>query len=59
MDREEQLNAIFGMRDFFCKGSKVIITTKNEGLLKAHGHGVYKLQKIDVLDNHEALELFS
>ncbi|CAL5380258.1 unnamed protein product [Camellia sinensis] len=57
VDRVDQLDAILGMQDWFCSGSKIIITTRNEDLLKAHE--VYKVHKIEKLDADESLKLFS
>ncbi|XP_057497448.1 disease resistance protein RPV1-like [Actinidia eriantha] len=57
VDQVDQLDAILGMRDWFYPGSKIIITTRNEHLLKAHK--VYKVHKIEKLDGDESFELFN
>ncbi|CAL5399034.1 unnamed protein product [Camellia sinensis] len=36
VDQLDQLNAIFGMRDWFHPGSKIIITTRHKRMLKAY-----------------------
>ncbi|CAL5401827.1 unnamed protein product [Camellia sinensis] len=57
VDTRGQLDAILGMRDWLCQGSKIIITTRREQLLKAHE--VCQVHKVENLDNDESLELFS
>ncbi|KAI8021874.1 TMV resistance protein N [Camellia lanceoleosa] len=57
VDTADQLDAILGMRDWLSQGSKIIITTRREQLLKAHE--VCRVHKVEKLDNDESLELFS
>nr|XP_028949584.1 TMV resistance protein N-like isoform X2 [Malus domestica]XP_028949585.1 TMV resistance protein N-like isoform X2 [Malus domestica] len=57
VDNSEQFNAILGMRDWFHPGSKIIITTRHEHLLKAHELCVRF--KVEGLLLHQSLELFS
>ncbi|CAL5340916.1 unnamed protein product [Camellia sinensis] len=57
VDTGDQLDAILGMRDWLSQGSKIIITTRRERLLKAHE--VCRVHKVEKLDNDESLELFS
>ncbi|CAK9177826.1 unnamed protein product [Ilex paraguariensis] len=57
VDEEEQLNALIGKWDWFYSGSKIIITTRREQLLKAHV--VHQKYKIKELDDDESLQLFS
>ncbi|CAL5401857.1 unnamed protein product [Camellia sinensis] len=57
VDTVDQLDAILGMRDWLSQGSKIIITTRRERLLKAHE--VCQVHKVEKLDNDESLELFS
>ena len=57
MDTVDLLDAILGMRDWLSQGSKIIITTRREQLLKAHE--VCQVHKVEKLDNDESLELFS
>ncbi|CAL5398984.1 unnamed protein product [Camellia sinensis] len=57
VDTRGQLDAILGMRDWLSQGSKIIITTRREQLLKAHE--VCRVHKVEKLDNDESLELFS
>ncbi|CAL5340864.1 unnamed protein product [Camellia sinensis] len=57
VDTSDQLDAILGMRDWLSQGSKIIITTRREQLLKAHE--VCRVHKVEKLDNDESLELFS
>ncbi|KAG5529749.1 hypothetical protein RHGRI_030210 [Rhododendron griersonianum] len=57
VDKLEQLNSVLGMRDWLFPGSKIIITTRNEHLLRAReGCKVHRIKK---LDYDESLELFS
>ncbi|KAL6217628.1 hypothetical protein ACLB2K_010845 [Fragaria x ananassa] len=53
----DQLNAIFGMREWFLPGSKIIITTRDKHLLTANG--VSKMFMVPELDEDESLQLFS
>ena len=57
VDELDQVNAIFGMRDWFHPGSKIIITTRHERLLKAHE--VCEMSKVKELNDAESLRLFS
>ncbi|XP_059654654.1 disease resistance protein RPV1-like [Cornus florida] len=56
VDQLDQLNAILVMRDWFCPGSKIIITTRHEQLLKAHE--LDKIYKVEELNDHESFQLF-
>ncbi|GMP39630.1 hypothetical protein CsSME_00010387 [Camellia sinensis var. sinensis] len=57
VDQLDQLNALLGMQDWFDSGSKIIITTRNEQLLKAYK--VHETHKVKELDDNESLQLFS
>ncbi|XP_058217974.1 disease resistance protein RPV1-like [Rhododendron vialii] len=57
VDKLEQLYAVLGMRDWLFPGSKIIITIRNEHLVRAH-EGC-KVHRIIELDYDESLELFS
>ncbi|KAL6285074.1 hypothetical protein ACE6H2_009464 [Prunus campanulata] len=57
VDDLEQFNAILGMREWLHPGSKIIITTRHEHLLKAHEN--YAMFKVEGLHEYESLELFS
>ncbi|KAL6289856.1 hypothetical protein ACE6H2_007366 [Prunus campanulata] len=57
VDHMDQLDAVLQMKDRFCPGSKIIITTKRARLLKAHQ--VTKVHAIETLHYKESLELFS
>ncbi|KAL1802861.1 hypothetical protein ACET3Z_031508 [Daucus carota] len=54
VDQAEQLDAIFGMREWFYPGSKIILTTRNVALLEAHEpcirHDVKTLNLMDSLE---------
>ncbi|CAN6584567.1 unnamed protein product [Malus baccata var. baccata] len=57
IDKVSQLNAIAGNRGWFGPGSKIIITTRDEHLLKRlKVNEIYSVQK---MNEKEALELFS
>ncbi|XP_052176027.1 disease resistance protein RPV1-like isoform X2 [Diospyros lotus] len=57
VDKREQLDAVIGMQDSFSPGSKMIITTRREHLLRTHEHCM--IHKVDQLNPYESLELFS
>ncbi|XP_052210521.1 disease resistance protein RPV1-like [Diospyros lotus] len=57
VDKREQLDAVIGMQDSLSPGSKMIITTRREHLLRTHEH--CKIHRVDELNPHESLELFS
>jgi hypothetical protein len=57
IDHKEQLNAIAGWRNWFGPGSRIIITTKDEHLLKGlEVDGIYTAKE---MNDSEYLELFS
>ncbi|XP_065854303.1 disease resistance protein RUN1-like isoform X2 [Euphorbia lathyris] len=56
VDQLEQLKTLAGMHDWFGSGSRIIITTRDEHLLKFHG--VDKIFKVEGLSHDEALHLF-
>ncbi|KAL6285071.1 hypothetical protein ACE6H2_009461 [Prunus campanulata] len=57
VDNLEQFNAILGMREWLHPGSKIIITTRHEHLLKAYENCA--MFKVEGLLENESLELFS
>ncbi|KAK6805221.1 hypothetical protein RDI58_003006 [Solanum bulbocastanum] len=57
IDQQEQIHTIIGMKNWFCPGSKIIITTKNSCLLKVQE--IQKVHKVREMGNDESLELFS
>ncbi|XP_052209591.1 disease resistance protein RUN1-like isoform X2 [Diospyros lotus] len=57
VDKQEQLHAVLGMLDWLSPGSKMIITTRHQHLLKTHE--CCKVQTVELLDQNESLELFS
>ncbi|KAG2668005.1 hypothetical protein I3760_15G140300, partial [Carya illinoinensis] len=57
VDCLDQLKKLCGRCDWFGFGSRIIITTRDEGLLtKHHVHFKYRMKE---MDHHEALQLFS
>ncbi|XAR56012.1 hypothetical protein NMG60_11036284 [Bertholletia excelsa] len=56
IDEQDQLEALVRERDWLHPSSKIIITTKNEQLMRAHNVKVYK---VHLLNLDESLELFS
>ncbi|XP_031249162.1 TMV resistance protein N-like [Pistacia vera] len=52
-----QLDNLVGKHDWFGSGSRILITTRDEHLLRTHR--VDKVYKAEVLDDDEALQLFS
>ncbi|CAN6699485.1 unnamed protein product [Malus baccata var. baccata] len=59
VDKVEQLNAIAGNRDWFGPGSRIIITTQDERLLKQVKMKVDKTFPLKEMNEEEALKLFS
>ncbi|XP_063935519.1 disease resistance protein RUN1 isoform X4 [Daucus carota subsp. sativus] len=57
VDHISQLNAIFGVHGSLFEGSKIVITTWNENLIKSFM--IHKLYKVKALRNDESVELFS
>ncbi|XP_050154225.1 disease resistance protein RPV1-like isoform X1 [Malus sylvestris] len=57
VDHMDQLDAVLKMKDRFYPGSKILITTRHERLLKAHQ--VTKVHRVETLDYNESFELFS
>ncbi|XP_050103130.1 disease resistance protein RUN1-like [Malus sylvestris] len=57
VDHMDQLDAVLRMKDQFYPGSKIIITTRRERLLRAFQ--VTKLHGVEILDYDESLELLS
>ncbi|KAH9725741.1 ADP-ribosyl cyclase/cyclic ADP-ribose hydrolase [Citrus sinensis] len=55
----EQLQKLVGRRDWFGPGSKILITTRDRQLLVAHEVDEEHILDLDVLNNDEALQLFS
>ncbi|VVA19479.1 PREDICTED: TMV resistance N [Prunus dulcis] len=58
VDHVEQLNAVHLMKDRFCPGSKIIVTTRHRGLLEAHQF-ITEVHAVKTLDHIESLELLS
>ncbi|XP_031476373.1 disease resistance protein RUN1-like isoform X2 [Nymphaea colorata] len=59
VDCESQVKVLVGGLDWFCPGSRIIITTRDEEVLRAAGvnqNNVYKLQQFDAT---QSLQLFS
>ncbi|KAF8033917.1 hypothetical protein BT93_C0255 [Corymbia citriodora subsp. variegata] len=54
----EQLNALAGDCEWFGKGSRIIITTRDSHLLTSHGIDKDHIYEVQTLEYCEALELF-
>lgn len=59
VDDMDQIRAIFGRRDWFFPGSKIIITTRYAQLLRERELSIYNIRNIHSLNVDESLELFS
>ncbi|XP_059665515.1 disease resistance protein RPV1-like [Cornus florida] len=57
VDSLKQLESLAGANDWFGFGSRIIVTTRNERLLVEHK--VDEMYKVELLNNDEALQLFS
>ncbi|XP_048132644.1 TMV resistance protein N-like [Rhodamnia argentea] len=55
----KQLNALAGEREWFGKGSRIIITTRDSHLLTAHGVDKVHIYEVKPLKNGEDLKLFN
>ncbi|XP_054816507.1 TMV resistance protein N-like isoform X2 [Prosopis cineraria] len=51
-----QLDNLVGQPDWFGSGSRIIITTRDEHILLSRG--VYVFNRIELLEHHDALQLF-
>lgn len=58
VDKLDQLKELAGGCDWFGPGSRIIITTRDKFLLVAHARQVKKTYEMNVLNDHESLELF-
>ncbi|XP_061984301.1 disease resistance protein RPV1-like isoform X4 [Populus nigra] len=58
VDRRDQFNKIIVMQNWLCKGSKIIVTTRNKGLFSANDIQWIRY-KVELLDDEKSLELFS
>ncbi|ONI00335.1 hypothetical protein PRUPE_6G083100, partial [Prunus persica] len=59
VDHMKQIDAIFSMQDWFCPGSKIMITTRCAGLLRDHELSNCSVYNVETLKANESLELFS
>ncbi|XP_031122739.1 uncharacterized protein LOC116025601 isoform X4 [Ipomoea triloba] len=59
VDQVEQLQKLAGRRDWFGKGSRVIITTRDVGVLRSHGVDKKYVYKVHTLEYQKAIQLFS
>ncbi|XP_052293767.1 TMV resistance protein N-like isoform X4 [Citrus sinensis] len=55
----KQLEYLAGKREWFGSGSRIIVTSRDEHLLKTHGMDEEHILDLDVLNNDEALQLFN
>ncbi|KAK2986980.1 hypothetical protein RJ640_024878, partial [Escallonia rubra] len=58
VEENDQVDAILGMQNWFCPGSKIIITTRNQQFIKAHRPDKIHMVEVDTLFETESLELF-
>ncbi|KAK3416175.1 hypothetical protein EUGRSUZ_H02019 [Eucalyptus grandis] len=58
VDDAFQLNALAGDCEWFGKGSRIIITTRNKHLLTSHGINWDHIYEVKALEDGDALELF-
>ncbi|KGN65609.2 hypothetical protein Csa_019785 [Cucumis sativus] len=56
VDKDDQLDALVGGRDWFGRGSKIIVTTRDRHLLETYSFD--KIHPIQLLDCDKSLELF-
>ncbi|KAK2977709.1 hypothetical protein RJ640_013727, partial [Escallonia rubra] len=58
VEENDQVDAILGMQNWFCPGSKIIITTRNQQFIKAHRADKIHMVKVDTLPRTPSLKLF-
>ncbi|KAJ6978676.1 disease resistance protein RPV1-like [Populus alba x Populus x berolinensis] len=58
VDKRDQFNKIIGVQNWLCKGSKIIVTTRNKGLFSTNDIEGVRC-KVEPLDDEKSLELFS
>ncbi|XP_061984307.1 disease resistance protein RPV1-like isoform X1 [Populus nigra] len=58
VDKRDQFNKIIVMQNWLCKGSKIIVTTRNKGLFSANDIQWVRY-KVELLDDEKSLELFN
>ncbi|XP_061984304.1 disease resistance protein RPV1-like [Populus nigra] len=58
VDKRDEFNKIIVMQNWLCKGSKIIVTTRNKGLFSANDIQWIRY-KVELLDDEKSLELFS
>lgn len=56
VDNLEQLEKLAGKFEWFGKGSRIIVTTRDRSILRAHG--VNRVHEVEPLNHDEALQLF-
>ncbi|KAK2966177.1 hypothetical protein RJ640_008743 [Escallonia rubra] len=54
----DQVDAILGMQNWFCPGSKIIITSRNQQFIKAHRPDNIRMVEVDTLLQTPSLKLF-
>ncbi|XP_019184024.1 PREDICTED: TMV resistance protein N-like [Ipomoea nil] len=59
VDHVEQLQNLAGYCNWFGRGSRVIITTRDAGVLRSHGVDEKHIYEVETLGNEEAIQLFS
>ncbi|KAK2986976.1 hypothetical protein RJ640_024874, partial [Escallonia rubra] len=58
VEENNQVDAILGMQNWFCPGSKIIITTRNQQFIKAHRADKIHMVEVDTLPRTPSLKLF-
>ncbi|KAK2986978.1 hypothetical protein RJ640_024876 [Escallonia rubra] len=58
VEENDQVDAILGMQNWFCPGSKIIITTRNQQFIKAHRPDNIRMVEVDTLLQTPSLKLF-
>ncbi|XP_031476950.1 TMV resistance protein N-like [Nymphaea colorata] len=56
VDDQSQLDELIGNLNWFCSGSRIIITTRDKGALREHRVNLYELKELDAA---QSLQLFS
>ncbi|ERN02715.1 hypothetical protein AMTR_s00085p00136920 [Amborella trichopoda] len=59
VDHKEQLEKLAGKREWYCPGSRIIVTTRDEHVLNVHRVDRCHIYELKVLNDSQSLQLFS
>ncbi|KAL4198677.1 hypothetical protein AMTRI_Chr03g47250 [Amborella trichopoda] len=59
VDHEKQLEKLVGKREWYCPGSRIVVTTRNEHVLNVYKIDKHHIYELKVLDHTQSRKLFS